>query len=497
MKNYQKPEPTVLVIFGAGGDLTWRKLVPSLFDLFQDEWLPQHFSIVGVDRKEMGEEAFRAQLREGVEQFARHEVTDEGWQSFAARLSYLSADFASPATYQTLQEHVAACEAEWGSPTQRLFYLATPPSVVSLLVTQLGAAGLHEPRERVRLVIEKPFGRDLESARALNQELTQVFHESQIFRIDHYLGKVTVQNLLAFRFANLFFEPLWDRRYIDHVQITVAEEVGIGHRGGYYDKSGALRDMLQNHLMQLLTLIAMEPMVSFRADEIRDKTLDVLQAVRPIPPDEVDRFVVRGQYAAGEVGGEAVRGYHEEADIPADSATESFVALKLYIDNWRWHGVPFYLRTGKRLARKDSEIVIQLRPVPHRAFPPAMVEKWSANRLVIHLQPTEGMDLCFQVREPGVKLKLEQAGMEFRYAENFQEPIPEAYETLLLDVMLGDATLFMRADQVEAAWTIVQPILDHWATQPADLPTYPAGSWGPAAAAELIRRDKRRWVEPE
>ena len=346
-------------------------------------------------------------------------------------------------------------------------------------------------------MVEKPFGRDLGSARALNQLLTSVFDESQIYRIDHYLGKETVQNLLAFRFANALFEPIWNRRYIDHVQITVAEQVGVEHRGGYYDHAGALRDMVQNHLMQILCLIAMEPPVSFDADEIRNKKVDVLRAVRPIPGPQLHRFAVRGQYGAGWLQGQHVSAYRDEPGVAPDSTTETFAALKLFVDNWRWQDVPFYLRTGKRLPSRVSEVFIQFRPVPHQSFPPSAAGEWRSNRLVIRIQPEEGIRLQFQAKQPGPTLRLSPVEMRFCYEDAFKVKPPEAYETLLLDVMQGDATLFMRADQVEAAWSVITPVLEAWeATPPGDFPNYQASTWGPEAAEVLIAQDGRSWLLP-
>ncbi|KPV51734.1 glucose-6-phosphate dehydrogenase, partial [Kouleothrix aurantiaca] len=378
-----------------------------------------------------------------------------------------------------------------------VYYLATPPTLMKTIAENLAQAGLAADRARNRVVFEKPFGHDLASARDLDASLNTIFDERQIFRIDHYLGKETVQNILAFRFANAFFEPMWDRRYIDHVQISVAEEVGVEHRGGYYDHAGALRDMIQNHLLQLLCLIAMEPPVSFEAEEIRNKKLDVLHAVRPILPDQVDRVAVRGQYGAGRIGGEPAAAYRAEPGVAPDSRTETYAALKLHVDNWRWQDVPFYLRTGKRLPERTSEIIIQLRAAPHQSFPSAVVGEWQPNRIVINIQPAEGILLRFQAKQPGLNMRLGPEDMRFTYKEAFDTESPEAYETLLLDVMQGDATLFMRADQVEAAWTIVMPVLDHWAgVKPSEFPNYAAGSWGPEAAEQLLAADSRRWLLP-
>lgn len=492
------PDPTVIVIFGAGGDLTWRKLAPALYNLFLDKWLPEQFAVIGLDLKEMSDDEFRQRLRQGVDQFSRRgKASDEEWNEFVPHLSYVSADFNDSAAYATLADQLSAQEKTWNTGVNRVFYLATPPTMVETIVHHLGKARLSHDHRRVRIVVEKPFGRDLESARALNQMLTGVFDESQIYRIDHYLGKETVQNILAFRFANALFEPIWDRRYIDHVQITVAERVGVEHRGGYYDHAGALRDMVQNHLLQILCLIAMEPPVSFDADEIRNKKVDVLHAVRPISPDQVHQFAVRGQYGAGWLQGERVPAYRAEPGVAPDSSTETFAAVKLFVDNWRWQDVPFYLRTGKRLLARVSEVFIQFRPVPHQAFPSSAVLDWQPNRLMISIQPTESILLRFQAKQPGPSMALSPVEMRFCYQDAFKAEPPEAYETLLLDVMLGDATLFMRADQVEAAWSIITPILEAWeAVAPLDFPNYHACTWGPEAAGALIAQDGRSWLQP-
>jgi glucose-6-phosphate 1-dehydrogenase len=491
------PDATVLVIFGAGGDLAWRKLVPALYSLYADSWLPDHFAIIGLDLKHMSDDEFRQHLREGTDQFSRRGKTaDAAWKEFAANLSFVSADFADLATYTALAERLAKQDHDWGGETTHIFYLATPPSLMDMIAQNLGKAGLVQDRAHARIVVEKPFGHDLESARALNQALTNIFEEQQIYRIDHYLGKETVQNLLAFRFANAFLEPMWDRRYIDHIQITVAEEVGVEHRGGYYEHAGALRDMVQNHLMQLLCLVAMEPPVSFHAEEIRNKKIDVLRAIRPIPPDRVDRLAVRGQYGAGWIDNKPVPAYRSEPDVAPKSDTETFAALKLYVDNWRWQDVPFYLRTGKRLPERTSEVVIQLRPAPHQSFPADVIGEWQPNRIVINIQPAEGILIRFQAKQPGLHMRLGPEDMRFTYKEAFESESPDAYETLLLDVMQGDATLYMRADQVEAAWAIVMPVLERWAATMPDFPNYPAGSWGPESADELIIADAHRWLLP-
>ena len=401
------------------------------------------------------------------------------------------------ATYTALSSQLKDQEKKWGSPANHIFYLATPPGIVETIVQRLGAAGLADDKHRARIVVEKPFGHDLASAVALNGVLTTVFDEAQIYRIDHYLGKETVQNILAFRFANAHFEPTWDRRYIDHVQITVSEQVGVAHRGGYYEHAGALRDMVQNHLMQILTMIAMEPMVSFDANEIRNKKLDVLRAIRPISEAQVQDMAVRGQYGAGSMEGKRVRAYRSEPGVAPDSPIETFAAIKLLIDNWRWQDVPFYLRTGKRLPAMASRVTIQFRPVPHHSFPTTAAQAWQPNYLIIDIQPQEGIVLRFQAKQPGPSLLLTPVEMHFSYQESFKTKSPAAYETLLTDVMAGDATLFMRADQVEASWSILMPILNVWGnTVPTDFPNYRSGTWGPEAADTFIAKDGRSWLKP-
>jgi len=488
--------PVVITIFGASGDLTRRKLVPALYNLFVDGQLPDRFLIVGVARR--GEEAsFRAELERALGAHSRRGAPDAAtWLAFAARLDLLRGDYGDGQTYAALAERIARAEEAFGARAARVFYLATPPDVFGTVAAQLAEAGLNRDEVLDRLVIEKPFGRDAASAAALDAVLRASFAEPQIYRIDHYLGKETVQNIIALRFANALFEPIWNRRYVDHVQITVAEEVGVGTRGGYYETAGALRDMVQNHLLQLLCLVAMEPLVNYEAEELRNKKADVLKAVRALAPDELHAHAVRGQYAAGGAAA-PVTGYRQEAGVDPRSGTESYAALKLYVDNWRWQGVPFYLRTGKRLARKLSQVVISFRPVPHRMFPGNAAEDFAPNRLVIGIQPAEEIVLSFQAKAPGAGMNLRCVNMDFNYDEVFGPVSREAYETLLQEVIEGSTTLFMRSDQVREAWEIVEPVLEAWrGHQPSGFPNYAAGTWGPAAADLMLARDGRAWYNP-
>ena len=488
MKTNDTLQPTVFAIFGGSGDLTWRKLVPSLFDLFQESKLPVKFSIIAIDIKDFDDDKLRKRYRDGIKKFSRNaKVDDTGWSLFARHIYYEKGDFTQPETYSALKEQCSKLGNEWKISPQLIFYMATQPSMFGEIPCQLKKAGLSDDKERSRIVVEKPIGYDITSALNLNRILTSAFDENQIFRIDHYLGKETVQNILAFRFANPLFEPIWNRRYVDYVTITVAEDLGVEHRGGYYEGAGALRDMVQNHMLQLLCLIAMEPMVSFNADEIRNKKVDVLHAIRIINKDQVNEFSVRGQYGKGSNDKKELCGYRNEADVQPQSNTETFVALKLLVDNWRWQDVPFYLRTGKRLPRQVSEVTIQFRAVPHKSFPAEATSEWQSASVVMSIQPDEGIVLRFQAKQPGTKFLLKPVVMRFNYQQSFSIPLPDAYETLLWDVMNNDATLFMRADQVEAAWKIIMPILEVWSTQPpVDFPNYDCGTWGPKEADRLM-----------
>ncbi|MCC6191446.1 MAG: glucose-6-phosphate dehydrogenase [Anaerolineales bacterium] len=491
------PEPNAVVIFGASGDLTRRKLVPALYNLELEGLLPNGFAVMGLARRPIPEGAFREQMLANVNAFSRSGPAQaEVWEAFAPKLHYCSGRFDDPETYRHLADKLLTLDGEHGTAGNRLFYLATAPEHFPVIIEQLGAAGLNKSPSGgwVHIIIEKPFGRDLATARELNHTVQAVFREQQVYRIDHYLGKETVQNILMFRFANGIFEPVWNRNYVDHVQITVAEAVGVEGRGGYYDSAGVLRDMIQNHMLQLLTLVAIDPPVSFDANAVRDEKVKVLRAIRPILPTEVDGYAVRGQYAAGSVGGKPVPGYREEPSVSPQSMTETFLALKLQLDSWRWAGVPFYLRSGKRLPKRSTEIAVQFKQVPLSLFGRSNEGAIEPNLLALNIQPDEGISLRFNSKVPGATVQTRPVTMDFRYGTSFGVPAPEAYERLILDCMLGEAALFTRDDEVEAAWTFVNRLLDGWGRQRVEqLPLYAAGTWGPAEAHEFIEADGRRW----
>ncbi|HEY3915204.1 MAG TPA: glucose-6-phosphate dehydrogenase [Verrucomicrobiae bacterium] len=489
-------DPCVMVIFGASGDLTKRKLVPSILNLASAKLLPEAFAIIGFANNDFTTESFRAQLSQDIKEFSSCEVTPELWDWFIKRIYYIRGDFKDPKSYAELKQEIAKAEKTHNIPGNHFYYLAVAPQFFGEVVRQLGTAGLaQESNGRwARVVIEKPFGRDLESAKALNREIKQILEEPQIYRIDHYLGKETVQNIIIFRFGNGIFEPIWNRRYIDHVEITAAETVGVEQRGGYYETAGALRDMVPNHLFQLVSLTAMEPPISFHADAVRDEQAKALHAIQVPSPEEVLTMAVRGQYGDGHVGTEHAPAYRKEPNVSPESTTETFAGLKLKIDNWRWADVPFYLRTGKRLAKRATEIAIQFKRAPFQLFRDTPVEALETNRLVLHIQPEEGLSLRFGAKIPGPIMHMGAVEMKFNYVDYFGKTPSTGYERLIYDCMIGDATLFQRADMVEAGWNVITPILDVWkALPPRTFPNYAAGSWGPKEAEDLLARDGRRW----
>ena len=503
MKNAQSgntPDPFVLVIFGASGDLARRKLVPAVYSLFSERMLPERFAIVGLARTEKTNDAFREHLREGVAMHARASAPEaDTWSEFASRIFYLCGEGVYGENLEPLRKKLEEISAEWEAPVNRLFYLALPPELFAPLAEQLHRAGLVRPHAAEatwsRVIVEKPYGRDLESARALNTRLARVVDEKALYRIDHYLGKETVQNILVFRFANGIFEPIWNHKYVDHVQITVSETLGLADRGEYYDKAGALRDMVQNHMMHLLSLVAMEAPGTLEADSVRDEKVKALQSLRELTPRCVSDEVVRAQYGPGEIDGEAVPGYFDEPHVAGDSTTETYAALKLFVDNWRWAGVPFYLRTGKRLGARLTEILIHFHEVPRVLFNAAPYGPMPHNVLALRIQPNEGISMRFQVKVPGTQMRIRPLKMDFSYAGSFGREPPEAYERLLLDAALGDQTLFTRNDEAEAAWKFITPILDVCARRKAErLPVYAAGSWGPKEADALIGAGAHRWM---
>jgi glucose-6-phosphate 1-dehydrogenase len=489
-------DPCVMVIFGAGGDLTSRKLIPALYNLAKADLLSREFAIVGLSHGAMSTDQFRQKVVADVKHYAGGDVDQDIAEWFCKRLYYISGEFDDQTVYPKLKDFLQKVDQAHTTHGNFFFYLATAPRFFGLIVEHLAEAGLMEENNQHwrRVIIEKPFGHDLDSARQLNLQLLKVATEKQIYRIDHYLGKETVQNILAFRFANGIFEPIWNRRYIDHVQISVAETVGVEGRGSYYDQAGALRDMVPNHIMQLISLTSMEPPISFHADAVRDEQAKILHAIQPWSSEEVLTKTIRGQYGPGIMEGQHVPGYREEEDVPHDSRTETFVAMKVQIDNWRWADVPFYLRTGKRLAAQNTHIVIQFRRAPFVLFRDTPVENLMPNQLVLHISPEEGISLQFAAKVPGPIMRLGAVDMNFEYADYFGLQPSTGYERLLHDCMIGDQTLFQRADMVEAGWCVVSPALDVWkALPPRNFPNYPAGSWGPKEADELLERDGRHW----
>jgi glucose-6-phosphate 1-dehydrogenase len=490
-----KSQSTIFVIFGGTGDLNARKLAPALYNLYLDGWMPEQFSIIGTGRTHLTDIQFRTKLMEDINQFSRSgKVTKAKWDVFSKNIFYQVSDINDAETYKEFGKRVEAHNAEWKIKANVIYYLAVSPNFFPIIASNISKAHLADDPEKTRIVIEKPFGHDLESAKELNQLLASIFNEKQIYRIDHYLGKETVQNIMAFRFANSILEPLWNRNYIEHVQISVTEQLGVEERGDYYDGAGAMRDMMQNHLLQLLCLVAMEPPVNFNADEVRNRKVDVLRAMRRFGPDDVRNSAVRGQYASGWMQGKEVPGYREEPKVNPESNTETFAAVKFFIDNWRWQGIPFYLRTGKRLHQSASIITVQFKDVPHLVFPTEAAESWQQNRLIISIQPEMSIRIQVQAKRPGIDMVLNPVDMVFDYKGTYTAQAPEAYETLLLDTMLGDQTLFMRGDQVEEAWSLIMPILNTWVNKKSlTFPNYSADSWGPESAEALIARDGFTW----
>jgi glucose-6-phosphate 1-dehydrogenase len=494
MRLARVPQPSTLVLFGGSGDLTHRKLLPALYNLALQRLLPASFAVVGAARRASSDDEFRTELHDAVAQFSRtRPINEEVWGAFAQNIRFVATP--DDAGYDALARTLDAVDTEVGTNGNRLFYLATPPQAYVPIVRAIGAHRLRGPGWS-RIVVEKPFGRDLASAMELTGIVHEVFREDEVFRIDHYLGKETVQNILVLRFANGIFEPIWNRQYVDHVQITVAESLGVEERADYYEHAGAMRDIVQNHVLQLMALVGMEPPAAFDDRAVRDEKVKVIRALRPIAEREVGARTVRGQYGPGYIEGKAVTGYREEHGVASESQTESFVAMRCFIDNWRWEGVPFYIRTGKRLPKRTTEIAIRFRTAPHRIFGKETSEGLDANELVLRIQPDEGISLTFGAKVPVQGFRIRTVNMDFVYGASFMLDAPDAYETLILDALRGDATLFTRRDEVEQQWTFVDPILTAWAKGVPAICTYPAGSWGPPEADTLIERDGRAWRRP-
>src|SRR5260370_20768474 len=494
------PEPCIMIIFGATGDLTHRKLLPALYDLALEHPLPAGFSVVGFARRPYSDEESREQALESINQYCRQKpVNPQIWESFASGIHYLQSDFHDVKGYEKLGTLLNTIDQQRGTSGNRIFYLSTPPSQYPEIIHHLGVAGLNKNRKGwTRIIIEKPFGHDLASARELNRQVAKVFKEEQVYRIDHYLGKETVQNILVFRLANGIFEPVWNRRYVDHVQIIVAENIGLEGRGAYYEEAGAIRDMVQNHVLQLLSMVAMEPPITFEANAVRDEKVKVLHALQPLIGQDVTTNIIRAQYGTGWVSGQQVIGYRDETGVSPTSTTETYVAMKVFIDNWRWAGVPFYLRTGKHLPKRVSEIAIQFKQAPLMLFKHSEAHgQVEPNVLTMRIQPDEGISLKFGAKVPASEMQIRSVNMDFFYGSSFVREQPEAYERLLLDCMIGDSTLFTRRDEVEAAWIFIQGILDEWKNEPREtIQIYESGSWGPQASDEFILRYRRRRRRP-
>jgi len=496
MEPTTKSLPTLFIIFGATGDLNGRKIIPALYNLFLDNWLPDEFAIFGTSRTELSDEEFRKGLLDKVNQFSRKgKAEKKKWTEFSSHLFYQASELNDSKIYKEIATRITHYKKEWEQEPNIIYYMAVSPNLFSVIAENISKNKLADNPDTTRIVVEKPFGHDLESAKLLNKLLCGIFQEKQIYRIDHYLGKEAVQNIMAFRFANSILEPIWSRNYIEHVQISVTEQLGIGERGEFYESAGALRDMVQNHVLQLVCLIAMETPINFDAEEVRNRKVDVLRAIRKFKPEDLRKQAVRGQYSKGWIEGKEVSGYREEANVDPESNTETFVAIKFFVDNWRWQGIPFYVRTGKRLYQSSSIITFQFRDVPHLVFPTEATDNWQQNRLIISIQPEMSIRLQLQAKRPGLDMVLNTVDLVFDYAGTYNVETPEAYETLLLEIMTGDQTLFMRADQVEEAWEILMPIINSWESKKSlNFPNYSPGSWGPEIAEALIAQDGFHWV---